>query len=542
MGARRGGTFGIMLALIAAGAAAAPAPGVVASIDALHAAGERALPTDRRFLRLAADESGLRVRLRPAADLRHGRYRFRLEGVDAAWVETGWPAVHRWEALPAGPHRLHVAVSGRDGWGRPEERVVIVESPWWRTRLLLVASIAATLALAAWGSLFARGRRRRELAMRLEQARRELAEKHSEAKTRFLATLGHEIRTPLTGVLGMAELLADASLDAQQRRQVDAIQRAGRHLLRLVNDALDLARIEAGRLPLQPAPFAPRALLREVADLLAPLAAAKDLGFALVVADDVAPVLLGDATRLRQILFNLGHNAIKFCGRGEVRLDVAALAPSGLRLAVSDDGPGLDDATLARLFRRFEPGSDAGGSGGSGLGLAICRELTAAMGGTIDVDTAPGRGACFRVTLPLAPAEGAAPLPPVPARAAGVTATPRHVLLVEDDALVADVVVALLRRAGHAVAHAPHALAALAELDVDAFDLALVDLDLPGIDGLTLATLVRARWPLPMVALTARADPEAEPAAFAAGMAAFVRKPVDGATLAATMERVLGGV
>ena len=225
-----------------------------------------------------------------------------------------------------------------------------------------------------------------------------------------------------------------------------------------------------------------------------------------------------------------------------MRLDVAALAPSGLRLAVSDDGPGLDDATLARLFRRFEPGSDAGGSGGSGLGLAICRELSVAMGGTIDVDTAPGRGACFRVTLPLAPAEGAAPLPPVPARAAGVTATPRHVLLVEDDALVADVVVALLRRAGHAVAHAPHALAALAELDVDAFDLALVDLDLPGIDGLTLATLVRARWPLPMVALTARADPEAEPAAFAAGMAAFVRKPVDGATLAATMERVLGGV
>ena len=523
-------------AVLSATAAASPETGLVASIDVVRGGAEHALPVDRRYLRLQPGDEALRVRLRAVEGALPARYRFRLEGIDAAWVETGWPAEHVWGIVPPGTHRLHVAAAGADGWGAPEERVLLVDSPWWQTRMLLLAATSGLLALAAWAALSARGRRRRQLAIQLAQARRELAEKHSEAKTRFLATLGHEIRTPLTGVLGMAELLGDGELDAHQRSRVEAIQRAGRHLLRLVNDALDLARIEAGRLPLQPAPFAPRALLREVAELLAPLAAANGLGFALRVADDVPPALLGDATRLRQILFNLGHNAIKFCHRGDVRLEVAALAPTGLRLSVSDDGPGFDEAALARLFRRFEPGTDAGDSGGSGLGLAICRELTVAMGGTIDVDTAPGRGACFRVALPLPPADlpEATPLP-----APAGPAMPRRLLLVEDDAIVADVVCALLRRAGHGVVHAPHGLAALAELDAGAFDLALVDLDLPGIDGIALASLVRARWSLPLVALTARADPGAEPAARAAGMVAFLRKPVDGATLSEAIATVL---
>lgn len=534
----------------AVAAPASPAPGLVASIDVVRGGQSVSLPLDRRYLRLHAGDHDLRVRLHPAAT---GRYRFRLDGVDAGWVETGWPAERRYVDVPPGPHTLRVTAAVGDGWRAVEERVLLVESPWWQTRWLIVVGGAGALGLLVWAALVERGRRRRQFAWRLAQARRELAEKHSEAKTRFLATLGHELRTPLTGVLGMAELLADGPLDARQRDRVAAIQCAGRHLLRLVNDALDLARIEAGRLPLQPAPFALRPLLEEVAGLLRPLAAAKDLRLSFACADPLPPALFGDATRVRQILFNLGHNAIKFCDHGEVAVEATALAPHGLRLQVRDNGPGFDEARRARLFRRFEPGAGSG-SGGAGLGLAICRELAVAMGGAIDVLSAPGCGACFRVDLPL-PAADVAALPGAPAGegaasaaavadpppgdlATGAPSPPRRLLLVEDDPLVADVVAALLRRAGHAVVHAPHGLAALAELDAGGFDLAIVDLDLPGIDGLALARVVRARWPLPLLALTARADPEAEPAARAAGMAAFLRKPVTSRELVGLVERL----
>ncbi len=520
--------------------AAQPAPGQVASLRVLRGDREVALPTDRRWLRLEAGDRELSIVMRrvPAAPGAGGeRYRFRLDGVDRDWVVTGWPAEQRYARLAPGAHRLQVAVATGTGWSPAEERVLLVDSPWWQTRAVIAIGSAAALALLVWVVVVARVRRRRQVAWQLAQARRELAEKHSEAKTRFLATLGHEIRTPLTGVLGMAELLQGGSLEPRQRVQVEAIQNAGRHLLRLVNDALDLARIEAGRLALEPAPFVLRPLLDEVAALLRPLAEAKGLGFSLRCGDGLPPALLGDATRLRQILFNLGHNAVKFCDRGAVVVQVDPLPSTGIRLCVLDSGPGLDAECRSRLFRRFEPGADTSGSaGGSGLGLAICRELAMAMGGRIELDSAPGPGACFRVDLPLPAAVPLAVPAPVAGGAAGRS---RRVLLVEDDPLVAEVVAGLLRRAGHEVVHAAHGLAALAEFDTGRFDVAVLDLDLPGIDGLALARLVRARWPIPLLALTARADPEAEPAARAAGMVGFLRKPVTGETLAATLEAVL---
>jgi CheY-like chemotaxis protein len=325
----------------------------------------------------------------------------------------------------------------------------------------------------------------------------------------------------------MAELLQGSALDPGQRAQVEAIQRAGGHLLRLVNDALDLARIEAGRLPLEVSAFELRPLLDEVAGLLQPLAAAKPLSFVLQ-ADPALPVAFeGDATRLRQILFNLGHNAIKFCAHGEVRLRVSPRSPEGLVLEVEDTGPGLDAEQQVRLFQRFEAGSRSG----SGLGLAISQELAMAMGGSIRVRSEPGQGACFRVELPLPAAPPPFPLAPPRGHAA-----PRRVLLVEDEPLVAEVVTALLQRQGHQVVRAPQGLAALAELETGVFDLALLDLDLPGIDGIALARLVRARGhTLPMLALTARSDPAAEPAARAAGMDGFLRKPVTGDVLAGAL-------
>ncbi len=494
---------------------------------------EIAMAPGSRWLRLPAGDRDFTVRI-PQGSTAAGpqRYRVWLQGHDGGWRDFDARGIRRYRGLAAGSYRLRTAVaSGTGAWTELPAVSLLVQAPWWQSQITLAAAGLGLMLGLAWWSWLRRAQGRRREAWRLAQARQQLAEQHSEAKSRFLATLGHEIRTPMTGVLGMAELLQSSALNPQQRHQVDAIERAGRHLLRLVNDALDLARIEAGKLVLEDAAFEVRPLLDEVAGLLQPLARAKSLGFSMRCDATVAAALRGDATRVRQILFNLGHNAIKFCESGEVAVHVSAELPSGLRLAVRDTGPGLSAGQRARLFQRFEPGAGDGMpvSGGSGLGLAICSELAAAMGGTITVRSEVGGGADFRVTLPLPAAAVPAAMLVLPLAAAH----PLRLLLVEDDPGVADVVVGLLEHEGHAVVHAPHGLAALAELEMGAFDAALLDLDLPGIDGMALARLVRERGlRLPMLALTARVDAEAEPGARAAGMGGFLRKPVSGERLA----------
>lgn len=402
--------------------------------------------------------------------------------------------------------------------------------------------VLALLAVFAVGAAY-RSRLKRRHAMQLTEEKRALAEQASDAKSRFLATLGHEVRTPMTGVLGMSELLSGSRLDDKQRSQVDAIHRAGEHLLRLVNDALDLARIEAGKLELSNADFALRPLLDEVAGLMAPVAERKGLAFIDAMATDVPAALHGDRTRIQQILLNLLGNAIKFTETGHVSLEATALAPHGVRFTVADSGPGLSAEQQSRLFRRFEQAEGARTAsryGGSGLGLAISQELAAAMGGRITVESAPGRGTRFIVELPLATADGvvtsnALEQPSVDARANGL-----HLLLVEDDPIVAEVMLGLLREQGHVVTHAAHGLAALSEAATRRFDAALLDLDLPGLDGLALARMLRAQgFVAPLLAVTARSDADAETQVRAAGFDDFLRKPVSGAVLAQALEAAL---
>jgi CheY-like chemotaxis protein len=355
-----------------------------------------------------------------------------------------------------------------------------------------------------------------------------MSDQESAAKTRFLATLSHEIRTPMTGVLGMAELLQAGALQPRQRQQAQAIQRAGEHLLRLVNDALDLARIEAGKLTLEEAPFDLHELLDEVAALLQPLAHAKGLAFHLQRSPGTPRVLRGDAARVRQVLLNLAGNAIKFTDAGQVCLRSEA-APEGVRFEVSDTGEGMDAGQLARLFRRFEQAEGLSGEQrrqGSGLGLAICKELAAAMAGDIQASSRVGEGTSFHVHLPL-PVVDELPAPAPSSRQPPRGGQGRRVLVVEDDATVAEVVCGLLQGLGYETQHAAHALAALSSFGGTTFDLAILDLDLPGMDGLELARLLRVQQPeLPLLALTARADAQAEPQALAAGMHGFLRKPV----------------
>lgn len=492
-------------------------------------------------------EFHISARLLAFDDPKSNRYWSKLDGFDREWIAVGASGERVFSGLAPGAYTLRARA--RDAAGNPAREQVLhlqVPPPWWATiwaRLLFAVAALLLLALAAW---LYRSRLKRRHAWQLAEAKRALAEQASEAKSRFLATLGHEVRTPMTGVLGMSELLQGTALDDRQRSHVDAIRRAGEHLLRLVNDALDLARIEAGKLDLVNTDFALRPLLDEVAALMAPVAERKGLQFVDAL-DPAAPVAVhGDRTRIQQILLNLLGNAIKFTEHGHVGLEVGALPPQGVRVVVSDSGPGLSPEQCARLFRRFEQADGARTAaryGGSGLGLAISQELAAAMGGRIEVVSEPGRGTRFIVDLPLAAADlsGLADVAGKSPIDGDATASPSlRLLLVEDDPIVAQVLQGLLNEQGHVVVHAGHGLAALAEAAVQTFDVGLLDLDLPGMDGLALARTLRTTgFTAPLLAVTARSDAEAEAQVLAAGFALFLRKPATGAMLAQALRRIV---
>lgn len=522
-------------------APATPPPLRVEEISVVRNGQRTALPIEGT-IELRSTDRQLRVsaRLLSYGDAQGIGYRWRMLGLDENWSERDALAQREFAGLPPGEYRLQI--QGVDALGNVSNvhhLHLIMPPPWWRSGpgLLLIAVLAI---LVVWaGAALYRQRLRTRHAWQLAQHKRELAEQASLAKSHFLATLGHEVRTPMTGVLGMAELLLQTPLDRRQHGYASAIDTAGRHLLRLVNDALDLARIEAGKLSLERHDFSVAVLVRQVVALAQPLAERKGLSFRCDV-DGAMPVALrGDASRLQQILLNLLSNAIKFTDRGEVSLHVTPAAKDhGVVFVVADSGPGLSAEQQARLFRRFEQGGSVPGRarrGGSGLGLAICRELATAMGGQIGVDSAPGLGARFRLELPLPSAGTGEQLPQAPPAAAPALPALR-VLLVEDDDMVAEVVAGLLAARGHQVTRVAHGLAALAELQIQDFDVGLFDLDLPGIDGLALVRQLRAMGHrLPVIALTARSDAAAEPQARAVGCAGFLRKPATGDALARTL-------
>jgi signal transduction histidine kinase len=373
------------------------------------------------------------------------------------------------------------------------------------------------------------------------------AEAASRAKSRFLAAMSHEIRTPLNGVLGMNSLLQRTPLTDEQRGYVDTIRRSGKTLLSLIDDILDLSRIEAGRLELASAEFDPRRVVSDVMASIATAAAEKRLSLEAVCADDLAPVLRGDESRLRQVLLNLAANAVKFTERGAVRIEAGQRELDDgrveLSLVVRDTGIGIAPEQLPQLFQRFTQadGGIARRYGGSGLGLAISKELIELMGGRIDVQTEPGRGSTFRVTVALSRGEAddahradtGFGLPDT--FGAGL-----RVLVAEDNEVNQILTRELLSHLGHDCVVVGDGREAVAAVLRGGFELVLMDIQMPHLDGLSAARRIReAGLRIPIIALTAHAMVEERSAYLAAGMDDHVTKPIDPRALARAIERAV---
>ncbi|HEY4294376.1 hybrid sensor histidine kinase/response regulator [Luteibacter sp.] len=501
------------------------------------------LPIEADSLRLGWNDRELIVRARALSyvnpDRNHLVFSLEHDG-ETTKLRTGKDGQRNFAPLAAGDYRLSITGSGRDdvsGTLTHPLTIVVDAPPWWRwwawfTYALLAAALATAVVVNT------RRRVRQAMRLKLAEQQRRLAEEANAAKTDFMATLGHEIRTPMTGVLGMAELMASTSLDDTQRAYVEAVRRSGTTLLRLVNDALDLTRIEARRLVLESECVSLRTVAGEVIALGAGGAKEKGLSLSSSFDADVPVCVVGDSIRLGQILQNLVNNAVKFTECGGVSLHVGCDGAS-LVMTVTDTGPGMSRELCARVFSRFEQGGSPQRSQGSGLGLAICHELCGLMGGSIRVRSEPGRGAAFIVRLPLPPCrcgESGTRVPLLASATAG-----KRLLLVEDDTVVSDVIAGLLRERGHTVTAVGDGLAAMMELSRGTFDAMLLDLDLPVVDGFQVARMVRrmdVMGDIPIVAVTARSAGDEVAAIREAGMDALLRKPMTGDDLDAVLENV----
>jgi signal transduction histidine kinase/ActR/RegA family two-component response regulator len=442
-------------------------------------------------------------------------------------VETGWAMVEA-GAADGALTTLQAASDARQAHHQDHARAALRHVVASSRGLLPVFVLFAALQLA--------------VAMRMRRTNRDLVQARDDAdtalvaKSEFLATMSHEIRTPLNGVLGMAELLQGTALAPQQRRYADLLQRSGHNLLHLINDVLDLSKIDAGGLALEPRDFHLDTLLQDTNALWQGAAATTGVAWQVVRQPGLPDGLHGDVGRLRQVLNNGIGNALKFTNRGHVHVWVGP-HPDGVGFWVDDTGPGIDPADEERLFQPFGQGAAGRRAGGSGLGLPISRRVVRRMGGRMGLVSKGAAGATFWVVVPLRPATG-----PVGPRPTGALprGRPLRILLAEDNPVNQMVARGLLERMGHTVELADNGLDAVSAVSRGRFDVVLMDCQMPRMDGYEATQRIRAlpepKCGVPILALTANVLPADLQRCLDVGMDRALTKPIDANELAQALQ------
>jgi signal transduction histidine kinase/CheY-like chemotaxis protein len=410
-----------------------------------------------------------------------------------------------------------------------------------------LAALALGLLLFAW--LYRQSARQRKAAQKAMR----LAEKANAAKSEFLANMSHEIRTPLNAIVGMTQLALEGERDRAKREELESVRISAEALMQLINDVLDLSKIEAGHLRVETAPFHLARLIEEVMAMFRPHAAARGLALLCDYDAGAGEHFTGDAVRIRQVLTNLVGNAVKFTDQGEVRIEVRRVRKNlrkFVRIAVRDTGIGIPWEAQARLFQKFQQAdtSTSRTHGGTGLGLAISRQLVELMGGKIRLDSVPGAGSTFTVELPLDPLKNTAPVPDVDADPPDLTRVSHgkgRILLAEDNALNQKVILRALERINCDVDIARNGEEALDLWTRQNYDLVLMDCQMPVVDGYEASARIRKAERqtgrrTPIVAVTANALESERLRCLAAGMDDYIPKPFDLERLRETVMRYTG--